>query len=156
MKDQIINALIVALMPIVLTLAVQAVIYVINKLREQSINVKYLNSSLGQRAVNKTAMVLQTIVESLNATIVKDLKQKAANGEITMGNLATELAAVKIKAWETAKTAVGDSTMQIVRHEIPEAEEYFLHAIEGYVEQLKKNTSTPSLPTATSSTSAAN
>lgn len=156
MKDQIINALIVALVPIVLTLGIQAVLFIINKLKEQSINVKYLNSSLGQRAVNKVAMVLQTVVESLNATVVKDLKSKAAAGEITTANLAAELAAVKSKAWEVTKNTVGDNTIAIVQHEIPEAEEYFLHSIEAYVEQLKKNTSTSSLPTVPTSTNKEN
>lgn len=152
MKDQIINALIVAIVPILLTLGVQAIFYVLNVLKEKAANVK---SSLAQRALNKALLVLQTIVESLNNTVVKDLKAKAAAGQINKETLAAELAAVKTKAIETTKTTIGDKTMEIIKHELPEAEEYFIHALEGYVEQLKKNTSTPSLPIAPISTTEA-
>lgn len=143
MKDEIINALIIALVPIILTLGVQGIIYLLNMAKERAANIK---SSLGQRAVNKALMVLQTVIESLNNTVVKDLKAKAAAGQITKDNLAEELKLLPGKAIATTKTIIGDKTMEIVKHELPEAEEFFIHALEEYVEKLKKNTSIPSLP----------
>ena len=96
------------------------------------------SSHILQTAEDKACNFLGTLIQSQMATLVKGLKEDAANGVISKDEFNVRMADLKANTIKATREALGNEVTAIIDKNYGDVTEYLKHKLEAFVEQIKK------------------